>query len=89
MEQHCFNEALCCAGKAAHPTQRQAKAVLKRMMRRRLRGSRLDVYRCAKCRLWHIGNVTRTVNVEKWRRERRSPAADAGDADPMMGEAQP
>ena len=82
MERNGFNEHFCCAGKAVHPTRAQAKAVLKRMMRRRLRNARLEVYRCRKCRLWHIGNAIRTYSIEDWRRKRRQPgpAVDDGAA---------
>jgi hypothetical protein len=50
----------CCDGK--HPYRRRytAMLVLARMLRNGERDElgRLNVYRCPRCRWWHVGNTT-------------------------------
>lgn len=44
-----------CWGKDRFDYRAQAKAVARRMARKRIRGRHVNVYRCTNCQGWHVG----------------------------------
>lgn len=55
MTESLFYEVVACTGKIAHETKAEALRV---MRRRRLKRD-MSVYRCKRCRKWHIGHSER------------------------------
>lgn len=58
--------------KVSHPTASGAHAALRRQLKwsgfRRIKGLHLEVYRCAICTQWHIGNAKDETNDRQRRR---------------------
>jgi len=53
-----------CAEKIAYPTQAEAEATRKQMVRKRFKGRalrRLDVFKCPQCFNWHLGHARKPV----------------------------
>src|SRR5437660_5290209 len=67
-----------CPEKIAYPTQAEAEAKRKEMVRRKFHGKALRwlrSYRCPQCFLWHVGHDLKRLPVEKPAPQKKIPSA--------------
>lgn len=59
-------EASACLGKVAYATRAEAQRNIEHVKRRAPSRTRCEVYQCAHCRLYHVGNkVRRTAKIRR------------------------